>query len=45
VVTKLLVIVQLLLGDIPERTLFDQPDLKAALAPYLNLTNVRRYSD
>ena len=41
VVTKLLVIVQLLLGDIPERTLFDQPDLKAALAPYLNLTNVR----
>ena len=40
VVTKLLVIVQLLLGDIPERATFDQPGLRTALAPYLNLTNV-----
>ena len=44
-VTKLLVIVQLLLGDIPERATFDQPDLRKALAPYLALTAAVRHGD
>jgi len=37
-VHKLMVIVQLLLGDIPERALFRQPVLRKPLVPYLQLT-------
>ena len=36
-VHKLMVIVQLLMGDIPERTLFNQPELRQSLKPYLKL--------
>jgi len=32
------VIVEMLLGDIPDRALFRTPDLKRALAPYFQLT-------
>jgi 26S proteasome regulatory subunit N3 len=41
-VSKLLVIVQLLMGDIPERSVFVQAGLEKALLPYLNLTMVWR---
>ena len=34
---KLLVVVELLMGDIPDRALFRQPALEKALAPYLHL--------
>lgn len=44
-VTKLLVIVQLLLGDIPERATFDQPVLRRSLQPYLALTTAVRLGD
>jgi 26S proteasome regulatory subunit N3 len=44
-VNKLAVIVQLLMGDIPERGLFNQPELRAALAPYLALTLAVRAGD
>ncbi|TFJ80976.1 hypothetical protein NSK_007619 [Nannochloropsis salina CCMP1776] len=44
-VTKLLVIVQLLLGDIPERATFDQPALRRSLQPYLALTTAVRLGD
>lgn len=37
-VTKLMVIVGLLMGEVPERGIFNQPDYRAALAPYLALT-------
>eukprot|EP00002_Diphylleia_rotans_P009605 TRINITY_DN1999_c1_g1_i1.p1 TRINITY_DN1999_c1_g1~~TRINITY_DN1999_c1_g1_i1.p1 ORF type:complete len:519 (+),score=137.55 TRINITY_DN1999_c1_g1_i1:86-1642(+) len=37
-VHKLSCIVQLLLGDMPERGIFQQPDLAAGLAPYLEIT-------
>lgn len=40
-VYKLAIIVQLLMGEVPERSIFNQDDLRAALAPYLQLTNVR----
>jgi hypothetical protein len=39
-VAKLSVTVDLLLGNIPERTSFLLPGLKAALAPYLQLAQV-----
>lgn len=39
-VAKLLIIVQLLMGDIPERSVFTQSDLRTALVPYFNLTLV-----
>ena len=42
---KLLCIVQLLLGEIPERAIFRQPDLKKSLAPYLQLTQAVRIGD
>jgi len=42
---KLLVIVQLLMGEIPERALFRQPGLKRSLAPYLQLTKAVRVGD
>jgi len=40
--TKLLVIVQLLMGDIPDRSTFNQADLKLALLPYYQLTKAVR---
>ena len=44
-VTKLLLIVQLLLGEIPERATFDQPSLRRSLLPYLALTTAVRHGD
>jgi 26S proteasome regulatory subunit N3 len=35
---KFFIVVQLLMGEIPERSLFRQPILKKALAPYLVIT-------
>lgn len=43
--TKLLILVQLLMGDIPERALFSPKDLKKSLAPYLALTQAVRVGD
>lgn len=40
-VHKLSIIVQLLMGEVPERNVFNQDELRTALAPYLQLTNVR----
>jgi hypothetical protein len=40
-VSKSLVIVELLLGDVPERALFRQAGLERPLRPYLQLTQVR----
>lgn len=42
---KLLVVVQLLLGDIPERALFAQKKLSRGLAPYLALVQAVRLGD
>lgn len=44
-VHKLVVIVQLLMGDIPERSLFNQPELRVVLQPYLELTQAVRTGD
>eukprot|EP00127_Corallochytrium_limacisporum_P002273 Clim_evm61s109 gene=Clim_evmTU61s109 len=44
-VQKLAIIVDLLLGEIPARSLFRQPKLKKALAPYLELTQAVRVGD
>jgi hypothetical protein len=41
-VNKLAIIVQLLMGEIPERSLFRQPILKKTLAPYFHLTQGKR---
>lgn len=41
-VTKLLCIVQLLMGEIPERSTFGQKGMRAALHPYLLLTQAVR---
>jgi 26S proteasome regulatory subunit N3 len=38
--TKLLCLVQLLMGEIPERSVFRQKGIKNALKPYLELTQV-----
>ena len=35
--TKLLIVVELLMGDIPDRAIFRQPSLERALQPYLQL--------
>lgn len=35
--TKLLIVVELLMGDIPDRAVFRQPSLERSLAPYLQL--------
>lgn len=43
--TKLLIVVELLMGDIPERSLFRQPSLEAALYPYLKLVQAVRVGD
>lgn len=42
---KWLVLVRLLLGEIPERVLFRQPGLQAALEPYFDLTQAVRKGD
>uniref|UniRef100_A0A6U3CQC7 PCI domain-containing protein n=1 Tax=Lotharella globosa TaxID=91324 RepID=A0A6U3CQC7_9EUKA len=42
VATKLLVIVQLLMGEIPERSIFIEKDLKRSLFPYFKLTQAVR---
>jgi len=44
-VQKVVVIVQLLMGEIPERSVFRQPMLKKALAPYLKITSAVRVGD
>lgn len=44
-VHKLIVIVQLLMGEIPERTLFNQVELRQALQPYFALTLAVRNGD
>ncbi len=43
--TKLLILVQLLMGDIPERSLFSPKDLRRSLSPYLALTQAVRVGD
>ncbi|KAL2915856.1 26S proteasome non-ATPase regulatory subunit [Polyrhizophydium stewartii] len=43
--TKLAVIVQLLMGEIPERALFLEPKLRTALVPYLHITQAVRVGD
>lgn len=42
---KFFIVVQLLMGEIPERSLFRQPILKKALAPYLVITQAVRVGD
>ncbi|KAL1923225.1 uncharacterized protein VTP21DRAFT_9601 [Calcarisporiella thermophila] len=44
-VHKLFVIVQLLMGDIPERSIFRQPTLRKALTPYLHIVQAVRVGD
>merc|ERR1711874_397414 len=44
-VTKLSITVELLLGNIPERQVFLQKDLKAALHPYLQVTQAVKSGD
>lgn len=39
-VTKLICVVQMLMGEIPERSVFQQKDLKRHLKQYLELTKV-----
>jgi len=43
--TKLLVVVELLTGDIPDRALFRQPRLERALEPYFELVQAVRGGD
>ena len=43
--TKLLVVVELLMGDIPDRAIFRQPSLERALLPYLQLVQAIRIGD
>eukprot|EP00474_Spongospora_subterranea_P008887 CRZ09345.1 hypothetical protein [Spongospora subterranea] len=43
--TKLLIVVQLLMGDIPERSLFFEPTLKRSLKIYFLLTQAVRVGD
>jgi 26S proteasome regulatory subunit N3 len=43
--TKLLVIVQLLMGEIPERAIFMVDHMRGALQPYLELTKAVRVGD
>lgn len=44
-VTKLSVIVQLLMGEIPQKALFNQSSLKKSLIPYFNLAKAVRNGD
>lgn len=43
--TKLLVVVELLMGDIPDRSVFRQPSLERALEPYFRLVQAVRVGD
>eukprot|EP01125_Pyxidicula_operculata_P002272 TRINITY_DN12171_c0_g1_i1.p1 TRINITY_DN12171_c0_g1~~TRINITY_DN12171_c0_g1_i1.p1 ORF type:complete len:494 (-),score=97.84 TRINITY_DN12171_c0_g1_i1:38-1519(-) len=45
IVTKFLVIVQLLIGEIPERSTFRSKGIKESLKPYLQLTQTVRSGD
>lgn len=45
VVQKLAIIVQLLMGESPERAVFNQPEFRGALGPYLALTHAVRNGD
>ena len=40
--SKLLVVVELLMGDIPDRAIFRQPNLETAMEPYLSLVQAVR---
>lgn len=40
-----MVIVQLLMGEVPERTLFNQAEFRVALSPYLAITKAVRAGD
>ncbi|CAO3678381.1 unnamed protein product [Umbelopsis vinacea] len=42
---KFFIIVQLLMGEIPERSIFRQPVLRKALVPYLHITQAVRIGD
>ena len=44
-VHKLSIIVQLLMGDIPERASFNAPEMRLQLVPYLELTQAVRAGD
>lgn len=44
-VQKLLVTVELLMGDIPERHIFRQSTMRHALAPYFQMTQAVRLGD
>lgn len=44
-VHKFAIIVQLLMGEVPERSTFMTPGLVSALAPYMALTNAVRIGD
>jgi len=43
--TKLLIVVELLMGDIPDRAVFRQPSLERALSPYFKLVQAVRVGD
>ena len=43
--SKLLIVVELLMGDIPDRATFRQPSLERALQPYLSLVQAVRVGD
>ncbi len=45
VILKLTIIVQLLMGEIPERSVFNAPEHKVALRPYFELTKAVRAGD
>lgn len=45
IVTKLLVVVELLLGEIPERAQFKKESMRTALKPYFELTQAVRTGD
>jgi 26S proteasome regulatory subunit N3 len=44
-VTKLLICVQLLMGDLPERSVFRESSLERSLRPYLRITQAVRVGD
>lgn len=44
-VQKLAVVVKLLLGELPERAIFNEPDMRGALRPYLEITQAVRIGD
>ncbi|KAI8816805.1 proteasome regulatory subunit C-terminal-domain-containing protein [Fimicolochytrium jonesii] len=44
-VNKLAIIVQLLMGEIPDRAIFRQPMLRKSLVPYLQITQAVRIGD